>query len=191
MVLQRGTVTWYFSIVLQHGIAAWYCSMIMQHGIAAWYCSTVLQHGIAVMVLQHGNCLVLQLRTAAARCSHVTYVEAWGYQQFGDVYKAARSWHQLLAPNMGHRDSFLLVLVAEIGCNKDASAMVVYVQLEVCMRQLDDPASEALTVLTALEALARLSWNDDDVREQVAQMDGRSGLPSQSCLQSQLGIGYL
>ena len=85
---------------------------------------------------------------------------------------------------MGHRDSFLLVLVAEIGCNKDAYAMVVYVQLEVCMKQLDDPASEALTVLTALEALARLSWNDDDVREQVAQMDGRSGLPSQSCLQS-------
>ena len=40
------------------------------------------------------------------------------------------------------------------------------------MRQLEDPASEALTVLSALEALARLSWNDDDVREQVAQMDG-------------------
>ena len=51
-------------------------------------------------------------------------------------------------------------------------------QLEVCMRQLEDPASEALTVLSALEALARLSWNDDDVREQVAQMDGeyQSGL---------------
>ena len=40
------------------------------------------------------------------------------------------------------------------------------------MRQLEDSASEALTVLTALEALARLAWNDDDVREQIAQMDG-------------------
>ncbi|KAL0025671.1 hypothetical protein WJX77_003216 [Trebouxia sp. C0004] len=45
-------------------------------------------------------------------------------------------------------------------------------QLEVCMRQIEDPASEALTVLQALESLARLAWNDDDVREQVAQMDG-------------------
>ena len=41
------------------------------------------------------------------------------------------------------------------------------------MRQIEDPASEALTVLQALESLARLAWNDDDVREQVAQMDGR------------------
>ena len=40
------------------------------------------------------------------------------------------------------------------------------------MRQIEDPASEALTVLQALESLARLAWNDDDVREQVAQMDG-------------------
>ncbi|DBA73902.1 TPA: hypothetical protein ACH3X2_009553 [Trebouxia sp. C0005] len=45
-------------------------------------------------------------------------------------------------------------------------------QLEVCMRQIEDSASEALTVLQALESLARLAWNDDDVREQVAQMDG-------------------
>ena len=42
------------------------------------------------------------------------------------------------------------------------------------MRQIEDPASEALTVLQALESLARLAWNDDDVREQVAQMDGTS-----------------
>ena len=40
------------------------------------------------------------------------------------------------------------------------------------MRQIEDSASEALTVLQALESLARLAWNDDDVREQVAQMDG-------------------
>ena len=42
------------------------------------------------------------------------------------------------------------------------------------MRQLEDPASDALIVLTALEALARLAWNDDEVREEVAQMEGES-----------------
>ena len=46
------------------------------------------------------------------------------------------------------------------------------VQLEICLRQLDDAASEAITVLKALELLARLSWNDDEVRELVAQVDG-------------------
>lgn len=46
-------------------------------------------------------------------------------------------------------------------------------QLEVCMRQLEDDSSDALIVLTALEALARLAWNDDEVREGVAQMEGR------------------
>lgn len=46
-------------------------------------------------------------------------------------------------------------------------------QLEVCMRQLDDDSSDALIVLTALEALARLTWNDDEVREGVAQMEGK------------------
>lgn len=40
------------------------------------------------------------------------------------------------------------------------------------MRQLEDASSDALVVLTALEALARLAWNDDEVREEVAQMDG-------------------
>ena len=47
-------------------------------------------------------------------------------------------------------------------------------QLEVCMRQLEDNSSDALIVLTALEALARLAWNDDEVREGVAQMEGGS-----------------
>ena len=41
------------------------------------------------------------------------------------------------------------------------------------MRQLEDNSSDALIVLTALEALARLAWNDDEVREGVAQMEGR------------------
>lgn len=47
-------------------------------------------------------------------------------------------------------------------------------QLEICLRQLGDSASEAITVLTALEALARLCWNDDDVRAQVSMLDGQS-----------------
>ena len=45
-------------------------------------------------------------------------------------------------------------------------------QLEICLRQLGDPASEAITILTALEALARLCWNDDEVRAQVSMLDG-------------------
>lgn len=45
-------------------------------------------------------------------------------------------------------------------------------QLEVCMRQLEDTSSDALVVLTALEAVARLAWSDDEVREEVAQMEG-------------------
>lgn len=45
-------------------------------------------------------------------------------------------------------------------------------QLEVCMRQLEDNTSDALVVLTALEAVARLAWSDDEVREEVAQMEG-------------------
>ena len=40
------------------------------------------------------------------------------------------------------------------------------------MRQLEDTSSDALVILTALEALARLAWNDDEVREEVAQMEG-------------------
>ena len=55
------------------------------------------------------------------------------------------------------------------------------VQLEVCMRQLEDNSSDALIVLTALEALARLAWNDDEVREGVAQMEGRPSCLKHTC----------
>ncbi|KAL3137014.1 hypothetical protein ABBQ32_006605 [Trebouxia sp. C0010 RCD-2024] len=53
----------------------------------------------------------------------------------------------------------------------DASNLKIK-QLEVCMRQLEDTSSDALVVLTALEAVARLAWSDDEVREEVAQMEG-------------------
>lgn len=52
------------------------------------------------------------------------------------------------------------------------SLTALEVQLEICLRQLGDPASEAITILTALEALARLCWNDDEVRAQVSMLDG-------------------
>lgn len=48
----------------------------------------------------------------------------------------------------------------------------VVLQLEICLRQLGDSASEAITILTALEALARLCWNDDEVRTQVSMLYG-------------------
>lgn len=50
------------------------------------------------------------------------------------------------------------------------------------MRQLEDSSSDARVILTALEALAHLSWNDDEVREEVAQMEGTPFLSYIYCI---------
>ena len=46
------------------------------------------------------------------------------------------------------------------------------VQVEICLEQLQDSGDNPLVVVTSLEALARLAWSDDDVRDDVADLRG-------------------
>ncbi|KAK9817719.1 hypothetical protein WJX72_001212 [[Myrmecia] bisecta] len=49
-------------------------------------------------------------------------------------------------------------------------------QVEVSLRQLTGSPEEPEVVMAALEALARLAWSDDEVREEVAELRGIEGI---------------